>query len=419
MLTVFIYLPDQVQALPAGQYQYDQQNRVGHFTYFKDYLELPGALPVDPISLPLEITQQSTFLNEGLHGAFRDSVPDLWGRLVLEKFYDLPVGTVDAERLLLLCDASRVGNLDFRETRTIGEKPFCPPTVENLGDLLEAASLIESNTKITTHMRMLMGHKVSNFSMGGARPKSLVEDDDGLWLAKFPSKHDTWNNARVELATMRMAESCGIRVPEMRIVHTDRGDILMLKRFDREKTPAGYTRLGYLSALSVMGRDENEWNRHSYLDFTDRLRSFFLQNWTKNKGEELFRRVLFNMFTRNTDDHARNHGILLYGPNMELSPAFDITPSMAITGINQEFNLAMAPGPLGRVASIENILAGAAHFGLNANQAASIVHDMGQKVGLWRKFFDEAGVNEEDTEKFTPTFESSQKNMPFGLNLLA
>jgi serine/threonine-protein kinase HipA len=419
VVTVFIYLPGQIRSLAAGQYQYDAQNRVGHFTYFQDYLELPDALPVDPITLPLGTTRQSTVFNEGLHGAFRDSVPDLWGRLVLENLQGLPVGSVDAERLLLLSDASRAGNLDFRESRTQGEKPFGPPAVEDFDDLIEAAATIENNATLTPHMRMLMGHGDSNFSMGGARPKCLVENADGLWLAKLPSKHDTWNNARVELATMRLAESCGIRVPEMRLAQTGRSDILMLKRFDREKTVAGYARLGYLSALSVMGLDESDRSRHSYLEFADRVRSFFPQSWTRDKGEELFRRILFNIFARNTDDHARNHGILLCGTNMELSPAFDITPTVATPGITTEFNLAMAPGPLGRVASIENALAGAAHFGLNAEQAAATVHDVGEKVGLWRQYFEEAGVSEEDMEKFGATFDSSQREKALQVSVIS
>ena len=94
---------------------------------------------------------------------------------------------------------------------------------------------------------------------------------------------------------------------------------------------------------------------------------------------------------------------------MELAPAFDITPTMASPGINTEFNLAMAPGLLGRVASMENVLSGAAHFGLNAEQAAAIIHDMGASVGQWRKYFENAGVSEEDAEKFVTTFESPQR----------
>jgi serine/threonine-protein kinase HipA len=409
MITIFIYLPGQVEAMPAGQYQYDAQNRVGHFTYIPEYLEASGAVPVDAITLPLGATRQSAIFHDGLHGAFRDSVPDLWGRLVLEKFHGLPVNAVDPERLLLLSDASRAGNLDFRESRSQGEKAFGPPAVEDFDDLLEAAAMIENNAKLTPHMRMIMGHRVSNFSMGGARPKCLIESDDGLWLAKLPSTRDTWNNARVELATMRLAESCGIRVPRMRLTQAGRSDILLLKRFDREKIATGYTRLGYLSALSVMGLDENEWNRHSYLAFADSLRAFFPHSWTKDKGAELFRRILLNVFTRNTDDHARNHGILLCGARMELAPAFDVTPTMASPGISTEFHLAMAPGRLGRVASIENVLSGAAHFGLHDEQAAAIIHDMGERVGLWRKYFEEAGVSEEDTEKFGTSFESPQR----------
>lgn len=403
---VFIYLPGQVRATPAGRFRYDPAARIGRFDYGRKYLTLPDALPVDLLELPLAGPIAPARTNDGLYGAFRDALPDFWGRLVLEKRLGVSMEAISADRMLLHSDASRVGNLDFRESPEAEEAPFAPPAVERLEDILEAASVAEQGAALSPHMQALLRQGTS---MGGARPKCLVEDASGLWLAKFPSIHDRWNNARVEMATMNLAASCGIRVPAMRLVRAGNADVLLLERFDRQKTPEGYTRLGYCSALSVMGLDESERERFSYLTFVDRLRSAFPKSWDKRHGEEMFRRVAFNILARNTDDHPRNHGILLHGTRMELSPAFDITPTPAYPGLNTDFYLAMAVGPHGRMADMDNLLAGCAHFGLTRKDATIILREMAEQVGNWREFFEQAGVVEEDAERFAYTFESPQR----------
>jgi serine/threonine-protein kinase HipA len=412
MVTVFVYPYGKTEAVPAGTYYYDAEARMGYFSYLKEYLtSLPQFVPfaIDPVSLPISTKTFSTQDNEALHGVLRDSIPDYWGRLVLEKLTGRPVEDMDPEFLLLNSDASRVGNLDFRKSPDSAEAAFEPPVVESLDDLVEAAALIEKDSTLSSHLQLLLRHGTS---MGGARPKCLIQDGDSLWLAKLPAKDDRWNNARVEMATMQLASFCGITTPEMRIVDTEKHAILLLKRFDREKTEHGYLRRGYLSAMSVMGVDERDRARHSYVFFADTLRSAFPRDWSRQQGEELFRRLVFNILVRNIDDHARNHGILLpVAPNtkMELSPAFDIVPTPAQPGVSTDFMLAMAVGPHGRIADIDNALAGAAHFGLHRQRAVEMTREIGEKVSNWRAFFENAGVNEEDAEKFTATFISAQK----------
>jgi serine/threonine-protein kinase HipA len=403
---VFIYLPGQVRATPAGRFRYDPAARVGRFDYDRKYLALPDALPVDPLELRLAGPIAPARTNDGLYGVFRDALPDFWGRLVLEKRLGISMEAISADRMLIHSDASRVGNLDFRDSPEAAEAPFEPPAVERLEDILEAASAAEQGAALSPHMQALLRQGTS---MGGARPKCLVEDASGLWLAKFPSLHDRWNNARVEMATMNLAASCGIRVPAMRLARIGNADVLLLERFDRQKTPEGYTRLGYCSALSVMGLDESERERFSYLTFADQLRGAFPQSWDQRHGEEMFRRVAFNILARNTDDHPRNHGILLRGTSMELSPAFDVTPTPSRPGLNTDFYLAMAAGPRGRMADMDNLLAGCAHFGLTGKEAAAVLQEMAEQAGKWREFFARADVSEEDTERFAYTFDSPQR----------
>jgi serine/threonine-protein kinase HipA len=406
MIVVFMYPQNKVEAMPVGQYDYDPQMNVGRFFYYPEYLALKSSLAIDPVNLPLNRNIHQINKNECLGGVLRDSVPDLWGRLILEKFYNFPVGSLNPEQLLLYSDASRSGNLDFRSSVDDGEKILETPAVEELDVLLEALAQIENDKKLTRHLRMLLGFKLSNFSMGGARPKCLIKAWDELWLAKFPSKHDQWDNARVEMATMSLAHFCGIDVPEMKVIDSRRGGILLLKRFDRQPMEHGLARHGYLSALSVIGHAETQTYLHSYQTYVGNLRRIFFQSWTREMGQELFKRVAFNIFCCNVDDHARNHAILLKGPNMEISPAFDITPTRRNPGLDENFNLAMEFGPYGRAATLDNLLRGAPHFGLDRTRAAEIVGGMAEKIASWPKFFDLAGVSDEDREKFSVTFDS-------------
>jgi serine/threonine-protein kinase HipA len=273
--------------------------------------------------------------------------------------------------------------------------------VEQLEDLLAATAAMEQDTAPAAHFQLLLQQGTS---MGGVRPKCLVEDVSGLWLAKFPSRQDRWNNARVEMATMALAARCGIRIPELRVVQAQKGDILLVKRFDRQKTSAGYIRLGYASALSVLGLDERERERFSYLSFADRLRSGFPRSRHKEQGAELFRRLVFNILIRNMDDHPRNHGILPAGESMELAPAFDLTPTPASPGLSTEFYLAMAAGPQGRLGTMGNALAGCAHFGLTPEAAGEIIRELSEGLRAWREVFAAHGVSGEDTEIFAHTF---------------
>ena len=110
--------------------------------------------------------------------------------------------------------------------------------------------------------------------MGGARPKAVVEDSDGLWVAKFNTPHDRWNVARVEHAMLVLARSCGIAVADSRVVDVAGRDVLMVKRFDRTKTKGGYLRGRMVSALTLLRADDthNTRDRWSYILLAEELR---------------------------------------------------------------------------------------------------------------------------------------------------
>lgn len=403
---VFIYPPGETTAVPAGLFSYEPSRLEGRFVYGRRYAVAPDSLPVDPVSLPLGHPAALARNNGGLYGAFRDASPDHWGRLVIAHQLQVAPEELNEGELLLNPNALRIGNLDFRPRLDSPEPVPGPPQYHQLAAVIEAAERIESNEPITDFglleaVRLLE----QGSSLGGARPKCTVEHEGVYWVAKFPAINDTWNNPRVEWATMRLAEQCGIKVPEMRLERVGAKDVLMLRRFDRVFGLEGrMTRLGYLSALSVLGLDETDREHFSYLALADAFRVHGIGNGTTL--EQLFRRMVFNILCRNTDDHPRNHGVLYDGSQGDLSPAFDIIPAVARRGVGEDFSLSMTIGAQGRRASVPNALSKAARFGLTDGAAREIVCAMGEAVAFWREEFQAAEVSDEDIARFEPSFAS-------------
>lgn len=254
-------------------------------------------------------------------------------------------------------------------------------------------------------------------SLGGARPKNVVEDDDGLWVAKFPQRGDRWSNAPVEAAMLGLAARCGIRVPETRVERVGDDAILLVKRFDRERVESGEER-GYLRhrmvrALTVLDAEESPTDRAnwSYVALADELR-----RWSARPRQdrlELFRRVVLNALISNVDDHPRNHALIAPGRGWILAPAYDLTPNPR-QGLDDR-RLAMDCGRFGRVARRDNIVSQAARFGLHADEASAIIDEMRTTVeASWRAEILRQGGSRHDcdvveTAFLAPGFEYSTR----------
>ena len=147
-------------------------------------------------------------------------------------------------------------------------------------------------------------------SMGGARPKAVVEDDEGLWVAKFNRPDDRWNHVRVEHAMLELAIRCGISAATSRVVGVGDNDTLLVRRFDREKAAAGYTRARMISGLTLLRADEtpDARDRWSYVLMAEELRRVVEE--PAKDARELFHRVCFNALISNIDDHPRNHALI-------------------------------------------------------------------------------------------------------------
>jgi serine/threonine-protein kinase HipA len=165
-------------------------------------------------------------------------------------------------------------------------------------------------------------------SMGGARPKAVIEDGNALWIAKFNRpKDDKWNNARVEHAMLALARVCGLTTAESKLVSVGGRDVLLVKRFDREKAGKGYHRARMVSGLTLLRTEDTHQSRDkwSYILLVEELRRVSAE--AKKDAIELFRRMCFNALISNTDDHPRNHAIIAKNQGWKLSPAYDLTPT--------------------------------------------------------------------------------------------
>jgi serine/threonine-protein kinase HipA len=244
-------------------------------------------------------------------------------------------------------------------------------------------------------------------SMGGARPKATVEDENALWLAKFTHRDDRWNNPRVEHAMLTLARSCGIACAESRFATiADRG-VLLVKRFDRHKSEKGYLRSRMVSGLTLIDADDtpntaDQRQKWSYLLLADEVRRAASSKQSKELPE-LFRRICFNALISNTDDHPRNHAVLAKDHTWSLSPAYDLTPNPMIA--LERRDLAMAFGDWGRYANRTNLLSQCERFLVSKEEASRIVDDMVKIVdSTWYAIARQAGVSERDCELIRSAF---------------
>jgi len=397
-IIVFIYLPGETVAVPAGIMTYNSDLKVGSFAYGRRYIERENALAVDPVALPIGLPPREVTINRGLYGAFRDAAPDFWGRLVIAAERKVPPEALSEIDFLLKTNATRVGNLDFRLSLDDPEPSLEPPHFNQMEQVLDSAARIEAGEKISKHLLRLL---YQGTSVGGARPKCTVEWKDALWISKFPSMGDTLNIPRIEYATMSLAKKCGIRVPELLLESAGGKNIFLVRRFDREnKGKKGWARKGFLSALSLMQWDENDRLIWDYGGIADIMR----RHSTADDIRELFRRMAFNILVRNTDDHPRNHGFLFTGDRIELSPAYDIVPSLAQPGVDTDFNLAMSVGKIGREASLKNALSHAARFGLSLKEARGLIEHLVGITRGWRTHFKTVGCPESEIKALEPSF---------------
>lgn len=405
---VFIYLPGEVDAVPAGRLTMVEdglQVRASRFAYGRRYLERHNAVPVDPGSLPLALGRAGSELvpagSLALFGALRDATPDVWGRRVIENRLRAPPNRLPESTYLDHAGPHRVGALDVRDTPSspvaVGELP----SLIDLRYLLEAAERVESGEPVPANLEPYF---TGATSVGGARPKAVVRADGREWIAKFPARNDPFDVTMIERATLELAREAGLNVPPTRIeTLADGRHVMLIERFDRQPVATGMARRHMVSALTLLARDESRSPDSSYAEIVDAMGVYGVRGRIAGDRAELFGRMVFNILVSNDDDHLRNHAFVHddSGGGWRLSPLYDVVPKPQVA---QERTLHLAVGPQGRSARLDNALAGAGRFGLLPPDAARIVDRVVAAARCWRETFAAVGVSDRDRDHIASAF---------------
>ena len=403
---VYITLPGETEFVTAARYRRTIDRTgvaTGRFVYGKSYLARENAVPIDPLELKLGTKTYETRLLKGVFGALRDASPDHWGRRVIERHFGLPAP--DELDYLLHSPDDRAGALGFG----LSSEPPAPKRKFNhtidLGKLQAFADAIIADEELPKEPDAEQAQELmlQGTSMGGARPKAVVEDDDALWIAKFNRPDDKWNHAKVERAMLELGRACDLQTAESKLTSIGNRDALLVKRFDRQGTEHGYRRARMLSALTLLRAEDTHQDRSkwSYVLLAEELRRISVN--PKADAAELFKRMCFNALITNNDDHPRNHAVLALENDWRLSPAYDLIPAMPISVEHRD--LALACGDMGRYAHAENLLSQSARFLLEADDARAIVDNMEETVReRWYEICRREGVCDKDCETIRPAF---------------
>ena len=324
---VWIWLPNSTEPVVAGRLEAD--NGEVRFNYGKSYLErIGGNMPAISIYEPeLPLQTGGLPLSEGLTmpGCIRDASPDAWGRrVIINRLLGLKGANTDTNELdeltyLLESGSDRIGALDFQRSPT----EYVPRTAINpsIEELLESSERVEKGILLTPELDQALFH---GSSIGGARPKALIQDQDRKYIAKFSSSTDLYSVVKAEFIAMRLAALAELNVAPVQLTKAVSKDVLLIERFDRIPKQNVWLRKAKVSALTLLGLDEMMARYASYETFAEIIRHRFTN--PRKSLEEVFSRLVFNILCGNTDDHARNHAAFWNGKDLTLTPAYDICP---------------------------------------------------------------------------------------------
>jgi len=393
------------------QSEYTRGKEIFSFSYSDSWLKSNYSQVLDP---ELHFFSGSQYLGDEKmnFGVFMDSSPDRWGRLLMirreaamARLEGRSAGTLkESDYLLGVYDGHRMGALRFKD-KIDGpflndNKDFASPPWSSIRELEQISLRLEDDDAIEDpeYLKWLMMLVNPGSSLGGARPKASVLDDEGnLWIAKFPGIADKKDIGGWEMVVNEIAGNAGINVASSMVQKfSGNHHTFLTKRFDR--TSKG-ERIHYASAMTMLGyTDGTDFNDGaSYLEIVD-----FLTNYGANVEKdlnELWRRIVFSIFVSNTDDHLRNHGFMLTEKGWILSPAFDLNPIEDGTGLS--LNISLDDNSLDLDVALEVI----DFFRLNEARAIKIIEDVKTSVSRWRSLANKYQLSKAEQEIMAKVFE--------------
>jgi len=375
------------------------------FDYDSDWLRSSFAQQIDP-ELKLYSGEQHGEHNKNFR-IFLDSCPDRWGRLLMKRRESIlareedrrPKVLTEIDYLLGVHDLHRAGALRFKRELDgpflDNDERLAAPPLSSLHELEHAARHIEENAdsdnpEYLNWLNMLMS---PGSSLGGARPKASVTDENGhLWIAKFPSQQDDYDIAAWEHVAYKLALNAGVNMHQSRIEKFgSRHHTFLAKRFDR--TPE--QRLQFTSAMTQLGYYDGDYEA-SYLE----LAQFLTEHGANTKEDlaQLWRRIVFYIAISNTDDHLRNHGFIYHKGGWLLSPAYDINPVTPASGLH--LNITDSDNSLDYELAMEVI----DFFQLDKEQALKIKNEVLVSVANWKSVARDMGISRRDQQMMESAF---------------
>lgn len=379
------------------RYYWRGRNQSSTFEYDQSWLDFPESFAIDPENLPLvpgPFHRSSS--SSGLPGAIRDTAPDRWGQQLIKRAFrkqNENRALSEIDYLLALNDQTRIGALRYKR---VGEEAFdhdvgnyrVPPLV-SLPALLNAADAVNTDTETAEDLRLLLNE---GSPLGGARPKSAVQDRDGsLAIAKFPKPDDDRSIPHGEVLAMELAKKAGIDVANARLENVANRSVAIIKRFDRGLN----SRIPFISAMTFLAKDDGEAS--TYTEITEVIRKHSREP-TKDL-HELWRRVVFNVMCSNLDDHLRNHGFLYDGNGLwKLSPAYDLNPLPAYEKVREMTTWISEEGPN---ADIDIAMRAAEYFRLKEAEASAIVEQVTGAFHGWTDVARKIGMSNADIDQYS------------------
>lgn len=385
--------------LLIGLLAYSDSSRGGvfSFAYDKAFLTSAFRLQIDPI-LTLHSGELYNDEADKNFRAFLDSSPDRWGRILMQRRAAIEARKGiratsrlnELDYLLGVHDSYRMGGIRFKRVGADAflddNSEFAAPPMASLRELEHAAMQIEKDDNIDSdeYYRWLKMLIAPGSSLGGARPKACVADEQGhLWIAKFPNLNDTHDVGAWEMVCYELALAAGVDMYPSEIRQfSSQHHTFLTKRFDRD----GEKRLHFSSAMTQLQYYDSEQSQGaSYLEIAEFISNCGAQ--TEADLAQLWRRIVFNIAVSNTDDHLRNHGFLLTKNGWKLSPAYDLNPIVGKHGLH--LNITDADNALDYQLAfdVKNF------FRLSQTQATQIYDEVLMAVKRWQAVAKRLGIS--------------------------
>lgn len=386
------------------------------FAYNNDWLQSGHAQLLDP---DLQLYAGIQYINDQVKhnfGMFLDSSPDRWGRILMRRREAALAreegrpqhNLLETDYLLGVYDGHRMGGLRFKldpdGSFVNDNKAMSSPPWTSIRELEQISLRLEDDDVMNNpeYLKWLSMLVAPGSSLGGARPKaSVLDNNDHLWIAKFPSKHDQADIGGWEIVTYQLAIAAGVNMAEARAKKfTTHKHTFLTKRFDRTSTGE---RIHFASAMTLLGHVDGEDHGEgvSYLELVEFIATQGAN--VKEDLEQLWRRIVFSICVANTDDHLRNHGFILTPTGWILSPAYDINPVESGAGL--KLNISEDDNTLDLALALEVC----PYFRIKEDRAVAIMEDVKKAVRNWRNVATRYGISNAEQELKSTAFSRAEE----------